>query len=292
MAMINFWFRHIWEYWWPLYPGVVLAIEYSRLPTAAFYALQLPLTFAAVAGGAFFILRSARIPAAHTDGERPRLGDAAAALLPIGILVVISVVGSLLLHTAGITRTTANLLAMLAGLAVALVPVFVRSRGALRKTSHMLRARKTWALLLVVLGVRMFSAALETPLDGAGATLASRMGDELVAVGIPLVAVMMVLPFIAGFVTGIALGFVGISFPLVFGLLGQDVSFGVLASTTVLAYAAGHTGIMLSPIHICFVVTNEYFRSRLVHAYRYTLGPSVVVLVAAILLAMLYRSVL
>ncbi len=26
-AMINHWFRHLWEYWWPLYPGFVLAVE-------------------------------------------------------------------------------------------------------------------------------------------------------------------------------------------------------------------------------------------------------------------------
>ena len=25
-TVINYWFRHIWEYWWPLYPGVVLAV--------------------------------------------------------------------------------------------------------------------------------------------------------------------------------------------------------------------------------------------------------------------------
>ena len=25
-TIINYWFRHVWEYWWPLYPGVVLAM--------------------------------------------------------------------------------------------------------------------------------------------------------------------------------------------------------------------------------------------------------------------------
>jgi len=29
---INYWFRHIWEYWWPLYPGVILAMQYSGCP--------------------------------------------------------------------------------------------------------------------------------------------------------------------------------------------------------------------------------------------------------------------
>ncbi len=289
---INYWFRHIWEYWWPLYPGVVLAIEYSRLPMATFYAIEMPLTLASILGGTFFILRSARVGETKDDGHRPRLRTAAPALIPIALLVTISVAGSLVLNTAGLSRTTANLSAMLIGLAAALFLVFLRSPGALPKSARMLRSRKIWSLLLVVLGVRMFSAALKTPLSNGEATLASLMGDELVALGIPLIAVMMVLPFIAGFVTGVAVGFVGISFPLVFGLLGENASLSVLASTTVLAYGAGYVGMMLSPIHICFVVTNEYFKSRLVHAYRYTLGPSVVVLLVAAALALLYRSVL
>ena len=25
-AVINYWFRHVWEYWWPLYPGFILAV--------------------------------------------------------------------------------------------------------------------------------------------------------------------------------------------------------------------------------------------------------------------------
>ena len=41
---INYWFRHIWEYWWPLYPGVILGIRYAELPAVTFFLIQIPLT--------------------------------------------------------------------------------------------------------------------------------------------------------------------------------------------------------------------------------------------------------
>ena len=48
-AAVNYWFRHIWEYWWPLYPGVILAIRYSGLPFELFLIIQAPFTLAALA---------------------------------------------------------------------------------------------------------------------------------------------------------------------------------------------------------------------------------------------------
>ena len=26
-SAVNYWFRHVWEYWWPLYPGVIIAMQ-------------------------------------------------------------------------------------------------------------------------------------------------------------------------------------------------------------------------------------------------------------------------
>ena len=56
---INHWFRHLWEFWLPLYPGVLLAIDVSGLPVWKLSLLQFPVSMAAVAAGAFFLLRRA-----------------------------------------------------------------------------------------------------------------------------------------------------------------------------------------------------------------------------------------
>jgi integral membrane protein (TIGR00529 family) len=285
---LNYWFRHIWEYWWPLYPGVVLAMKYCGLPMVVFYAIQMPLTLFAVLGGWLFILRTAHIRGAPPPPVASFGREAGAALVPIGILVVVSIAGASVGAGLGMPRTLANLVAMLVGLALAFVPTFFRDAAALGKTLPMLVSARTWQLMLVLVGVQAFSATLKCPVDGAGATLVSQMSADFTALGIPVIVVMMVIPFVAGFVTGLAMGFVGVSFPLVFGLLGDAPTFGTLAATTTFAYAFGYVGMMLSPIHICFVVTNEYFRTNVTSAYRYILGPVALVLVGALTLSGLY----
>jgi len=91
---INYWFRHIWEYWWPLYPGVILAMQYSRLPAIVFFLIQMPFTIVAVISGYIFILR--RIKKEEDTGVgygKIDIGEVLSAMGPIGLLVMISLVG-------------------------------------------------------------------------------------------------------------------------------------------------------------------------------------------------------
>jgi hypothetical protein len=93
---------------------------------------------------------------------------------------------------------------------------------------------------------------------------------------------VMLLPFIGGLTTGVAIGFVGVSFPVVVSLMGVDPPLRTVLAFTVLAYACGHMGQMLSPVHICLVVTNEHFKTGLMHSLRGLLAPAAVVILTAL----------
>ncbi len=56
-AMVNYWFRHTLEYWWPLYPVVLVTLSIFNIETWQFFALQIPFTFVSFGGGWFFLLR-------------------------------------------------------------------------------------------------------------------------------------------------------------------------------------------------------------------------------------------
>jgi hypothetical protein len=124
--------------------------------------------------------------------------------------------------------------------------------------------------------------------DTSGSTLITGMRDELVRTGIPLITVIMLIPFISGMVTGVAFGFVGASFPIVFALVGPHPSLSVAAATTTFAYTFGFMGMMLSPMHACFVVTAEYFKVSLFGTYRYLIGPAATILLTSVLLSAFY----
>jgi integral membrane protein (TIGR00529 family) len=290
-AAINYWFRHIWEYWWPLYPGVILAIKYSGLSSWLFFLIQMPLTLAAAASGYAFIMRRVGL-----GQERAKMGkldksEAASTLWPIAILVAVSLAGSLLLPSAaGTTRTLANMVAMVAGLCIGLVVIFWKNTGAIRLSMGMFTKRITWEMMFLVLGIQVFSGALTVPVfhGGAAGTLVMSMRDEFLGLGIPLVFVIALVPFISGAVTGVAFGFVGASFPIVFALLGASPPLHVVLAATTFAYCCGYMGMILSPVHICFVVTNEYFKSRMFETYRYILLPSACIFIAGCIMSASY----
>lgn len=289
---VNYWFRHIWEYWWPLYPGVVLTIRYSELPMALFLLIQIPFTLAAATGGYFFMLRKVkRENRPHRDGK-PEPEALLAALGPIAMLVFIAVLGSAVLPVTGLSGTVSNLLSMLAGLLVAIAAVFHGKASAWRPSLQLFKKTDTWQMVVLVIGILAFSAVIKAPLDAAGTTLVTAMRDEFIHAGIPLIAIIVLIPFLSGLGTGIAIGFVSASLPVVFALLGPDPPMGIMAATAAFAFAMGFMGVMLSPIHVCFVVTSGYFKTQLFRNYRLIMGPIAVMLIASLMLSGLYYTFL
>ncbi|MGZ3595479.1 MAG: DUF401 family protein [Syntrophales bacterium] len=286
---INYWFRHLWEYWWPLYPGVILAMQYSRLPAIWFFLIQMPFTIIAAISGYIFILRRIKKEEDKDLGYgKINTGEVLSAMGPIGLLVMISLVGSAILPLMGIEGTLANLISMLVGLIAALCAIFSGHAAAFSPSLRMLLRIDTWFMIALVIGIQAFSAALVCPIDATGATLITGMRDEFIRTGVPLIAVIMLIPFISGMVTGVAFGFVGASFPIVFALIGTEPSTGMLAATTVFAYSFGYMGMLLSPMHACFVVTAEYFCVTVFGAYRYIIWPVISILITSIILSSLY----
>ena len=102
--------------------------------------------------------------------------------------------------------------------------------------------------------------------------------------GIPLVSVIAVLPFVAGLVTGIAIGFAGPAFPLIVGLMEAEGSGLTPMATLVLSFGFGYAGMMLSPVHLCFVLTRDFFATSYRRIYPHIL-PCVIVLLAGSVLA-------
>ncbi|NLG17580.1 MAG: DUF401 family protein [Fibrobacter sp.] len=276
--------RHIWEYWWPLYPGVILAISYTGIPAGYFFLLQFPLTIISALAGYIFLLK--KIP--HSVNEKPDTFDIKALLQTVGpifLLVILSLVGSILLPQAGFSKTIVNLVSLPAALMVCIGLTFKTDYAAVKRSAKSLFSRQTWALMLIIVGVQSFSAALLIPAGDSSGNLVSMMRGELFSMGVPILLVIMVIPFVSGAVTGVAAGFVGASFPLVFALLGENCPFGTLAAVTVLAYASGYFGMIISPLHVCLVVSNEYFKSRLSQAYRFILLPALTLFLGALFLA-------
>ena len=279
---VNYWFRHIFEHWWPLYPVVIVTLSIFSLKTWQFFSLQIPFTFVCLAAGWYFILRrhQTHLAAGPQSGNEYSGRSLFFVLLPLGIVVFCTLLlpGAVRALLPGISPTSAKLLAMLCGLAVSLVLIgFISRHDADFRLFVHLFSSKTVTVVFTLGGVMIFQSML----DSSG--LLPEAGRNLRASMIPVELVIAFLPFLAGLVTGIAIGFAGPAFPLVVGLIAPEGGMSQ-SSALVLAFSMGYVGMMISPLHLCYVLTRQYFTAGLRQTYIYILPCVLAVAVWGILM--------
>ncbi len=253
----NYWFRHVWEYINPLYPGIVATVALTGLDFRELVRFNVWLSLAAIVGGAFivFFLNRRSFPAAKEEyaGSVKQARSFLLGVFPV-VLVLILVIFS---------RLTI-LPALVAGLAA----FFLLNRFTLKDIGVTVKQALSLKMLLLLLGIVVFKEVL----GDSGAV--EQVAFFLRGSGIGLLPVIFGLSFLSGLVTGITIAFVGLSLPIILPLL-DEVSPGVM----MFVFAAGFGGVLLSPVHLCLVITNQYFKTRLVSVYRYLLPATLLVMV-------------
>jgi integral membrane protein (TIGR00529 family) len=254
---INYWFRHVWEFWWPLYPGVLLATDISGLPIWRFVILMVPLYFVSLFAGYLFLLRKVRA------GKPDRRYEDGKAFLPL-VLPTIVVIGvySLILILFPRVSMINKYLPMVIGVVAGIAVIQFQRPATWVVWKRVILSRRTLGLALIVLLARVYGAFIEAKLPGGG-FLMDQIRSELDLFGIPLVALIVLIPFISGLTTGLTVGYIGASFPVIIRLIGTEPSSAVLFSTVILGHTSGFLGMIFSPIHVCLIVTNEYFKTNL-----------------------------
>ncbi|HSB33611.1 MAG TPA: DUF401 family protein, partial [Nitrospirota bacterium] len=88
-AFVNYWFRHIWEYISPLYPGIVLAAAVTKIPLGRLMSSQLPLPLAVVGVGALLGFRGMQTSRVPGKRDREEFKALFVTLLPITVSIVL-----------------------------------------------------------------------------------------------------------------------------------------------------------------------------------------------------------
>jgi integral membrane protein (TIGR00529 family) len=264
---VNYWFRHIWEFWWPLYPGVVLAVSLLQVEMWRFILIQAPLTIIAVAAGTVFLLRPLREKGSKGNSRNLQLqllGSFLWEAMPIMVVIVCIVFLALLrnlLVLSGLSINLPSALPLILGLLACLAWVMRVNRLGFRDFLAALFHRNTVPMLLLIFGIMAFKGAL------VDSQAVLKIREEMVQYQIPFLMVVVAMPLISGFITGITIGFVGASFPLLVPLFTGLSPFDFLLHAS-LAYVSGYVGMMLSPVHICLLVTKDYFKASMAASYR------------------------
>ncbi len=129
-------------------------------------------------------------------------------------------------------------------------------RKKLRETLSIIRYGFTLDVFILVAGVIIFKEMLQ--ISGAVDGIANSITQS----GIPYIIIFIILPLFIGLITGISVGFVGSTFPLLLHLketLAYEIS---------IAFISGYIGVLISPLHLCLILTREYFKADMLGIYR------------------------
>jgi integral membrane protein (TIGR00529 family) len=266
-AAVNYWFRHILEYWWPLYPVVIVTLSIFTIETWKYMLLLTPFTFVNLGAGYIFLIRKHDFSFATEINQNEKIPSIIRVLMPIIIIVAAALLlpGLFEKNFPDLNPASWKLMAMLAGLVISLIMIWQGRSNLSRKMFSDFVSKKTMTVFITLAGVMIF----ESLLDSSG--LIPLAGHELSRSSVPISLIIAFLPFLAGLVTGIAIGFAGAAFPIVVGFISAaDVNIQPMAAL-VLAFSMGYAGMMLSPVHLCFLLTVDYFNASFIKVYKYLL---------------------
>jgi integral membrane protein (TIGR00529 family) len=266
-ALINYWYRHIWEYVSPLYPGVILAAGITGLSTQTLFIANLPFALSVVAWGILFCFHGiARQPSPASEIRRSR-----------EFLTFLTMISPIMLALLLVVLLRISAPLALGGAVLSLYAVQRYTPAMILKN---LRESVSGKALFLVIGIMIFQEVLRV--TGALSGISNYFSSSQM----PVHLLLFLIPFIAGVMTGLTVGFIGITFPLLLPLMGGAApSPGLVA----LAFGSGFAGVMLSPVHLCYVLTCDYFKADIARVYHRLWLPSLCVLAAALVPLYLYR---
>lgn len=276
LARLNYWFRHVWEMSWPLYPGIILAASLSGIPIGRLVLVLLPGVGVSLLLGWVFLLRPGvlRLPRKTTGQAEPEAKVQTRSPLWLGLPYIIAIGGAVGMEALVLTLwpDLPFELGMCVALFIASLAAALQNKGGWRIALKVFTGRGLWSMMLLIAAVFVYQRTLTEA--GAVQAMAAMSGTGA------LMASALLLPFVVGLVSGISIAYVGASFPLLIGVLEQLGMSHQLEAYIVLGSFAGFAGVMISPIHICFMLTCQYFGSDMAASWR-RIAPMCILLMAA-----------
>ena len=157
-----------------------------------------------------------------------------------------------------------------------LVLLAIKERAKWPELKKALRYGLDFKILFLLYAVMLYKAVIES------SAAAQAVFSDMQTIGLPIAIMLVVLPLIIGFATGISMAFAGVALPLLIPYIVSDS--GINSHALLLAYTSGMMGLILSPLHLCLILSAEYFKANLARVYRYILPPFIMVEASALLI--------
>ncbi len=273
LAMTNMVYRHFVTLITPLNPSLVIASGITGISITRYLTFNIPVSLTVFVIATVVLL--SRIPANKKkntpDHETDNKGEAVFRILTAASPYLVAL-------TLGLGFGLFFPLALLIGMIICLLinlPVN-NLLPALSKRLRILVTGFNWPFIVSTLAIVLYKDFM------LEAESFQQVVSYLVELGLPLLVLIIVLPFITGFITGNNAASLGIVLPVLIPFLTTDMMtmkyFGLI-------FVVSYAGYLGSPVHLCTYLTNEYFKTDL-----YVLIKKVNIYAALMILAALLFS--
>lgn len=255
-TLINYWFRHIWETTWPLYPGFVLVCSLVGVAPYTLMACTFPLVFISGFIGWIFFIRDIEVTDSAKEAHPAQDDRPLYTLLYEALPILIAIVGAGILGavlSAAVPQAPSQVAFVIALVLANFAAVRQGRKHYSGPLAGLVLNRRTLSMLLLIYVIFVFKDTI------AASGIISEMrhaGGSLAVV----LAITVILPMICGMLTGVMVGYVGASFPIFLGILNEGGLGEYILPFTVLGIACGQIGQLSTPLHVCIVVTCEYYK--------------------------------
>ena len=261
-ALLNFWFRHIWEPISPLFPEFLLEASIIGASIGKLIEIQWPVAVGMLISGVVFIMP--KIP--DVDFKREKVNFEIIFNIFKSISPIILIFVFLMLF-----KTLPSFIAMLVGL----IYVLFLKKVNFQKMAQAFKFRKILEYVFLIFSVFLLREIINKT------NFAMSIYNELQLLNLPNFVILFFLPFSIGFLAGISSASIGIAFPLLMPLLAPNNV--VMEERVLIAYLGVWTALLTTPTHLCLSLSVDYFKASFSKFYKGMVKP--IFLLALITLA-------
>lgn len=275
LSFMNYWYRHIWEYWWPLYPGILLSVTLAGVDLWTIVMFMWPFTIVAFSLGSLSVKG---IDLIHAVGERNKgrsAGPFFKELIPIILVIFVGLGAGIVISHIFPGLYTAKEIGLIIALIMSILYVWFQNGMSADKIRKVVLNPHILKMFYMVLAILVFKGMLEDSHAVAALT------KEFTEYSVPLVFITIVLPFIVGGITGLTIAFVGSTLPIIVPLVHSTGEDPFMLAYVMLVLVSGFMGVMLSPLHLCLILSNQYFEAPSRKVYRLIVLPCICLFTAA-----------
>jgi|Deesub1362B_J571_1020462.scaffolds.fasta_scaffold00065_21 hypothetical protein len=259
LAFSNIWFRHIVMPIYPLTPSIIVIANITGMNIYNFIAHMIPF-FVIMTLIGYFFLRGVSGEFSRSGGDIKKI---LRSILPIILPVIANAVGVPLL------------LSILLGVLTAFLIKPVNMERAMKLVKNGMSP----SLFFAIVGIMYFKYAIDN------STLIPFIEEIVESAGIPLWVLSMIVSALIGVLFGAMMAGVAISVSLLYPFIDTNMMYlSLIFVSSLLTY-------ILSPMHLCNILTFEYFRNDIGKFYKYMIPTSAITLLISIPLVLIYGKI-